>query len=95
MTESERLPSNKCGDLRVVRVTEVEPGFDRNRMRPLFDRYDIVDPKIVASGGTALLTYHLVTQNGALTRRWHATEVYQHRREGWRIIHSHFSAAKP
>ena len=52
------------------------------------------EPVVQASRGTALLTYTLVTQNGTLERRWHATEVYRKTRSGWRIIHSHFSAAK-
>jgi hypothetical protein len=52
-----------------------------------------VDPKVVAFGAAAVLTYQLVTRNGSLTRRWHATEVYRETCSRWRIIHSHFSGA--
>jgi hypothetical protein len=41
-----------------------------------------------------VLTYVLVTQNGSLTRHWHATEVYRGGKAGWRIVQSHFSEAK-
>ncbi len=39
----------------------------------------------------AILSYRLVTQNGADARTWNATEVYQKKKAGWRVIHSHFS----
>jgi hypothetical protein len=81
-------------ETRLVGREAVKALYETYRGRPLFDRYDIVDPKVVASGHTAVLTYQLVTRNGSLTRRWHATEVYRDGRAGWRIIHTHFSAAK-
>jgi hypothetical protein len=68
--------------------------YESYRGRPLFDSYEIVDHRVAASRDTAVLTYVLVTRNGSLTRRWHATEVYRRTRAGWRIIHSHFSAAR-
>jgi hypothetical protein len=79
---------------RLVGVAAVRALYETYRGRPLFDAYEIVGPKVVASGGTAVLTYQLVTRNGSLTRRWHATEVYRHAHAGWRIIHTHFSAAR-
>ncbi len=42
---------------------------------------------------TAVLSYLLVTENGTLTRRWYATEVYLKTPVGWRIVHTHFSGA--
>ena len=59
--------------------------------RPLFDSYRIENPKVQAGGDMAILSYQLATQNGGVTRRWNATEVYQKKRAGWRVIHSHFS----
>jgi hypothetical protein len=61
--------------------------------RPLYDSYQIANPKVQSGADMAILTYQLVTQNGATTRRWHATEVFQKKKDGWRVIHSHFSAA--
>jgi hypothetical protein len=64
------------------------------RGTPLFDTYEMLDPKVQATSDVAVLTYRLVTHNGAIVRQWNATEIYQRKKEGWRIIHSHFSAAK-
>jgi ketosteroid isomerase-like protein len=76
-------------------LQEVKALYEGFRGRPLFDRYEITSPKVVASGNTAILTYLFTTQNGTLTRQWHATEVYRKGRAGWRILHSHFSQVKP
>ena len=47
------------------------------------------------SGDTAILTYFLVMRMGTATTRWNATQVYQRKKEGWRVIHSHWSENKP
>ncbi|MGO9259171.1 MAG: YybH family protein [Bryobacteraceae bacterium] len=65
--------------------------FEGYRGRPLFDRYEMADPKVQSSGDTAILTYILVRHVGTATTRWNATQVYQRKKEGWRIIHSHWS----
>jgi hypothetical protein len=38
-----------------------------------------------------VLTYILVRHVGASTTRWNATQVYQRKKDGWRVIHSHWS----
>jgi hypothetical protein len=43
--------------------------------RPLFDGYQIENPKVHAG----------------VTQKWNATEVYQRKKGAWRVIHSHFS----
>ncbi len=68
--------------------------FEPYRGKPLFDSYEIVDPKAQISGDIAVLTYQLVTKYGTVTSRWSSTEVYQHKKEGWRVIHSHWSQVK-
>ena len=72
----------------------VKAFFEPYRGKPLFDSYEIFDPKVQLSGEIAVLTYQLVTKNGPVTSRWNSTEVYQHRKEGWRIMHSHWSQVK-
>jgi ketosteroid isomerase-like protein len=67
--------------------------FEPYRGKPLFDSYDMLDPKVQVSGDVAVLTYQLVTRNGSTTSRWNSTEVYQHKKEGWRVIHAHWSKA--
>ena len=69
--------------------------FDGYRGRPLFDSYEMAEPKVQASGDTAVLTYILVRHIGTMTTRWNATQVYRQKKEGWRIIHSHWSVTRP
>jgi ketosteroid isomerase-like protein len=78
---------------RLEGLAAVKALYEGYRGRPLFDRYEMADPKVVASGDVAVLTYLFTTENGTLTRRWHATEVYRKGPSGWRILHSHFSLA--
>lgn len=65
--------------------------FEPYRGKPLFDSYEMLEPKVQVGGDVAVLTYQLVTQNGPIASRWNSTEVYQHKKEGWRVIHAHWS----
>lgn len=65
------------------------------RGRPLFDSYEMVEPKVQAVGDMAVLTYILVQRFGSMTSRWNGTHVYQRKPEGWRVIHSHWSQNAP
>lgn len=67
--------------------------FEAYRGRPLFDSYEIVEPRVQVAGDTAVLTYLLVQRVGGAANRWYGTQVYQRRKEGWRVIHTHWSAA--
>ena len=69
--------------------------FEAYRGRPLFDSYEMAEPKVQSSGDIAVLTYILVRHVGTATSRWNATQVYRRKKEGWRIIHSHWSATRP
>ena len=82
-------------DKRVEGLPAVRALFEGYRGRPLFDSYEMAEPKVQASGDTAVLTYTLVRHVGTATTRWNATQVYQRKKEGWRIIHSHWSATRP
>ena len=68
--------------------------FEAYRGRPLFDSYEMAEPKVQVSGDVAVLTYILVRHVGTATTRWNSTQVYQHKTEGWRVIHSHWSVTK-
>ena len=81
-------------DKRLDGLPAVKALFEGYRGRPLFDSYEMAEPKVQASGDTAVLTYTLVRHVGAATTRWNATQVYQRKKEGWRIIHSHWSATR-
>jgi hypothetical protein len=45
-----------------------------------------------AQSGNREATGVLLT--GTVTSRWNATQVYQRKNEGWRIIHSHWSETR-
>jgi len=82
-------------DKRLEGLPALKALFEAYRGRPLFDSYEMADAKVQSSGDTAVLTYVLVRHVGTATTRWNATQVYQRKKEGWRIIHSHWSATRP
>jgi hypothetical protein len=81
-------------DKRLEGLPALRALFEGYRGRPLFDSYEMAEPKVQASGDTAVLTYTLVRHVGTAATRWNATQVYQRKKEGWRIIHSHWSATQ-
>lgn len=78
-------------DRRLEGIAAVKELYAPFAGRPLFDSYQIENPKVQSGSDMAVLSYQLVTHNGDLTRKWNATEVYQKKKAGWRVIHSHFS----
>jgi hypothetical protein len=80
---------------RIDGISGVKALFDQYRGRPLYDSYDMIEPKVQGTGDLAVLTYILVQRNGSIASRWNATQVYQKKREGWRLIHSHWSQTAP
>ncbi len=82
-------------DKRLDGLPAVKALLDGYRGQPLFDSYEMAEPKVQTSGEVAVLTYILVRHVGTVTTRWNATQVYQRKKEGWRIIHSHWSVTKP
>jgi hypothetical protein len=81
-------------DKRVDGLPALKALFEAYRGISLFDSYEMAEPKVQLSGDTAVLTYLLVRHVGAATTRWNATQVYQRKKAGWRVIHSHWSATK-
>jgi hypothetical protein len=78
-------------DQRLEGISAVKELYAPYAGRPLFDSYQIENPKVQAGSDMAILTYRLVTHNGDVVRKWNATEVYQKKKAGWRVSHSHFS----
>jgi ketosteroid isomerase-like protein len=95
ISDSEIVLFHSALGQRLFGLDAVKAVYEGYRGQPLFDQYEIVSPRVVASPGMAVLTYELVPQNGSLRRYWNATEVYRKGKAGWRIVHSHFSSAKP
>ncbi len=82
-------------DTRLDGLPAVKVLFEGYRGRPLFDSYEMAEPKVQAGDDTAVLTYILVRHIGTMTTRWNSTQVYQRKKEGWRVIHSHWSVTRP
>jgi ketosteroid isomerase-like protein len=62
-----------------------------------YDVMDFIDPHVSLCGDLAVLSYRFLSTwlgtDGSVARRvpWNCSEVFLHRREGWRIIHTHWS----
>jgi hypothetical protein len=65
--------------------------FDQYRGKPLYDSYEIKNPKVQGSQEIAVLTYRLVIHNGTTETPFHCTEVYRKQGKQWRLIHSLFT----
>ena len=81
-------------DQRLDGLPAVRALVEGYRGMPLFDSYEMASPKVQLGGDTAILTYILVRHVGASTTRWNSTQVYQRKKEGWRVVHSHWSATR-
>jgi hypothetical protein len=75
-------------------LAPVKDLYERYRGTPLFDSYEILTPKVQVCGEVAVLTYRLAQHTRTVTTFWNATQVYRMSKEGWRVIHTHWSAAK-
>jgi ketosteroid isomerase-like protein len=80
---------------RLQGLPAVKAFFEPYRGRPLFDAYEIADPEVQVAGDAAVLTYQLVTHRGSTTDRWSSTEVFRKKKDGWRIVHAHWSRVQP
>jgi len=75
---------NGIGELRAL--------YESIRGQVQIARFDVIDPRVQASGDMAVLTFNYVADGtNEVTSRWNCTEVY--RRDGgtWRIIQTHWS----
>lgn len=72
-------------------ATAVQALVEPYRGRPLFDRYEMLTPRVQVAGDVAVLTYVLEQRNGAASTRWNGTQVYRRHGNTWRIIHTHWS----
>lgn len=64
------------------------------------DRYEIISPSVYHSGDVAILSFNLVTygrrgDGAASMTRWNTTAAYALIDGQWKIVHHHFSIAKP
>ena len=79
---------------RLEGLAAVKEMFEAYRGIALFDGYEILNPVVQTAGDVAVLTYRLAQSRGSATTYWNGTQVYWKKKEGWRVIHSHWSAAR-
>lgn len=72
-------------------LAAVKTLFEGYRGKSLFDSYEMSGPKLQGDGDTVVLTYILVRHVGGEVTRWNSTQVYQRKKDGWRVVHSHWS----
>ena len=89
--DSQITYSHAVAEKRLDGLPAVKELYDRFHGTPLFDSYEILTPKVQVAGEIAVLTYLLAQHIGTVTTFWNATQVYQMRKEGWRVIHTHWS----
>jgi hypothetical protein len=82
------------GPKRIDGADAVKAVYEPYRGMPLFDRYEMRDPKVQLAGDAAVLSYQLVRHAGSAVTVWNGTQVYQKTAAGWRVIHTHWSEAK-
>ena len=68
--------------------------YERYRGTPLFESYEIVEPQVQGDGDMAVLTYTFVRVMGGARTNFNSTQVYRRTKDGWRVIHSHWSQVK-
>jgi len=56
-----------------------------------FDRFELLNPKVQASGGMAVLTFNYISYKGEESDLWNCTEVYRRTKGAWKIIQTHWS----
>jgi hypothetical protein len=78
---------------RITGLAAVKTLVEGYRGQPLFDSYEMAEPRVQTAGDAAVLSYVLVRHLGSSVTRWNGTVVYRRGKEGWRVIHSHWSAA--
>ena len=80
---------------RLEGIAAVKALCEQYRGRPLFDGYEITEPMVQITGEVAVLTYQFSTRNGSATSYWNTTQVYKRTKEGWRVLHTHWSKVEP
>ena len=79
---------NGIGELRAL--------YESIRGQVSIARFDLIDPRVQATGDMAVLTFNYVAEGtNEVTSRWNCTEVYRRQAGTWRIIQTHWSFTQP
>src|ERR1019366_760510 len=69
--------------------------YDAIRGKVQIDRDEILHPRVQVTGEAAVLTLQFVSHGSEGAMHWNCTEIYQRRRERWKIVHTHWSFVRP
>ncbi|WP_306602166.1 nuclear transport factor 2 family protein [Geothrix sp. 21YS21S-2] len=108
LDRSDRLDADGFLDLSDPEVVYIDPFLEQpiaglENLRSFYRRVmtpsgeatpgEMSHARVQALGDTAVMTYTYRRRDGA-GPAWNATEVYHKGREGWRIVHTHWSFGK-
>jgi ketosteroid isomerase-like protein len=66
--------------------------YEALRGKVRFDRFELLNPHVHASGDLAVLTFNYVSNTGDQASRWNCTEAYRREPDGrWLIVQTHWS----
>lgn len=82
-------------ETRLDGVAALKTWYDQIRGKIHIERFEILDPHVQISAGTAVLTFRFLSHGSEGSMHWNASEVYRETEEGWRIIHTHWSFHQP
>lgn len=69
--------------------------YERLRGRIHIDRFELINPRVVAGQDLAVLSFNFASEGGNDTYRWNCTEVYRKTGDRWLIIATHWSLVRP
>lgn len=85
---------------RLTGLAAVRAALERRSRGAVFDAAKVVNPRVQAYGGTAVLTYQMLAvvlnPDGTEKARtpWHVSEVFVQLGDAWRLVHTHWSHVK-
>jgi len=108
LDRSDRLDPGGFLEISDPDVVYIDPSLERplvglDALRKYYESFansgspvvgEMLNAKVKVTGDVAVLTFNYRRTDGK-GPRWNATEVYHMTRDGWRIIHTHWSYVKP
>lgn len=108
LDQSDRLDAGGFLKISDPGVVYIDPGLEQpivglENLRKYYESFgaggtptpgEMLNSQVQVVGDTAVLTFNYRRKDGK-EPRWNATEVYHRTRDGWRIVHTHWSYIKP
>jgi ketosteroid isomerase-like protein len=83
-------------EARVDGIAALKQHFSQYEGKVNVPRFEMPNAMVRLHHDIAVLTFnwHTYAEDGRLTSRWNATEVYSHPGGQWKLLHSHWSRAQ-